>query len=279
MRKYLLAVVVTVCLVSSAVIGQVRMPAASTTQTIKQDFGMGAIELTYSRPNVKGRKLFMDKSELAPFGEVWRTGANSATRIHFSDKVNIGGHDLDSGSYAIYTIPNKTEWTIIINKGDKDWGTEYKKDWDLFRFNVPVMKYPLFVETFTMNFQNIKNESCDLRLVWGNTAVNVPITTKIMDRLRAGIESALQGEKKPYQAAATFYYEMDKNYPKALENINQAIAMNNKAYWLYLLKARIQKDMGDNTGARASAQKTVELATEQKNPDYVRSANMLIASL
>ncbi|GAC1584717.1 MAG: DUF2911 domain-containing protein [Ginsengibacter sp.] len=279
MRKYLLVVLVTTSLFSSPVIGQVRMPAPSTTQTIKQEFGIGTIELVYSRPNMKGRKAFMDKSELAPIGEVWRTGANAATRIHFSDKVSIGGHDLDSGSYAIYTIPNKNEWTIIINKGDKDWGTEYKPDWDLFRFKVPVMKYPVHVETFTMNFQNIKNESCDLRLIWGMTAVNIPITTKIMDRLRASIESALQGEKKPYQAAANFYYDMDKNYPKALENVNQAISMNDKAFWLYLLKARIQKDMGDKAGAKVSAQKTIVLATEQKNNDYVRMANQLIASL
>ncbi len=116
-------------------------------------------------------------------------------------------------------------------------------------------------------------------MVWGNTAVNIPITTKIIDRLRAQLESSLQGDKKPYQQAANFYYEMDHNNAKALENVNKAIEQNQKAFWLYLLKARIQKDMGDKSGAKASAQQTVVLATEAKNMDYVNMANDLMKKM
>lgn len=276
MKKYLLITLTVAALYNAPVMAQIKMPAPSTTQTIEQEFGLGQIELVYSRPNIKGRTLLMPKSDLVPLGELWRTGANAATRLHFSDKVAIGGHDVDSGSYVLYTIPNKNEWTIIINKGVKNWGTDYKIEEDVFRITVPSMNYPCKEETFTMNFQNIKNESCDLQLVWGNTAVNIPITTKIVDRLRTQIESALQGDKKPYQQAANFYYEMDHNNAKALANINKAIEQNQKAFWLYMLKARIQKDMGDKAGAKASAQQTITLATEAKNIDYVNMAKDLI---
>ncbi|HWH62618.1 MAG TPA: DUF2911 domain-containing protein, partial [Ginsengibacter sp.] len=96
---------------------QVNMPAPSPTQTITQDFGLGKIELTYSRPGIKGRQVFGENSELVPLGKPWRTGANSATKIHFSDSVNIGSVLLDSGSYVIYTIPSKTQWDVIFSKG------------------------------------------------------------------------------------------------------------------------------------------------------------------
>lgn len=279
MKKYLIIAFAAAYIYAPGLKAQIKMPAPSTTQVIKQDFGMGYIELTYSRPNIKGRKLLMENSELVPLGKLWRTGANAATRIHFSDKVAMGGHDLDSGTYVLYSIPNKNEWTIIINNGVKNWGTDYKQEEDVFRFTVPSMNYACKTETYTMNFANIKNESCDLQLVWGATAVNVPITTKITERLRAQIENALTGEKKPYQQAATFYYEMDRNYPKALDNINKAIGLNEKAFWLYMTKARIQNDMGDKAGAKESALKVVTLATEAKNIDYATMANDMLKKL
>src|SRR4051812_36059567 len=93
---------------------QVKMPAPSPTQTIKQDFATGTIELTYSRPAAKGRKIFGD---LVPFNKLWRTGANAATIIKFSEPVDINGKHLDSGSYALYTMPGVDTWDIILNKG------------------------------------------------------------------------------------------------------------------------------------------------------------------
>ena len=81
---------------------QLKTPAPSPTQTIKQDFGLSSVELTYSRPAVKGRKVFGD---LVPYGQVWRTGANAATRIKFNDDVKVGGVDVKAGEYVVYTVP------------------------------------------------------------------------------------------------------------------------------------------------------------------------------
>jgi tetratricopeptide (TPR) repeat protein len=279
MKKLLILTIACTALYSNNIIAQVNMPAPSPTQTIRQDFGMGKIELTYSRPSIKGRKLFKENSELAPFGQLWRTGANAATKIKFTDKVMMGGKSLDTGTYVLYTIPNKNDWEIILNKGLSNWGVDgYKQSEDVVRFKVPSHSMKPAAETFTMQIENIQPESAALHISWGGTGVMVPITTNVKDRLRMQIETSLKGDKKPmpYQQAASFYYEWDKDYTKALDYSNKAIADNPKGFWLYLMKARIQKDMGDKAGAKASAQKTIEIATEAKNDDYVRMANDLI---
>ena len=127
-----------ICFYTLAGTGQIKMPAPSSTQTIKQDFGMGAIELTYSRPNAKGRKIFGD---LVPYNKLWRTGANTATKIVFNDAVELGGKKIDTGTYVLYTIPGVDSWEIIINKGVKNWGIDgYKESEDVIRFKVEPTK-------------------------------------------------------------------------------------------------------------------------------------------
>lgn len=259
---------------------QVNMPAPSPTQTIIQNFGLGKIELTYSRPGIKGRQVFGANSELVPLGKPWRTGANSATQIHFTDKVSFGGTDLDSGTYVVYTIPGKDQWDIVLSKGTAYPGSEgFTTNDDLLHYKAAVVLHKEKIETFTMQFTDLKNESCNLHLKWANTDVSIPITTNIKDRVRTQIEAALQGDKPPYYQAANFYYDYDKNNAKALEYINKATEESPKAYYMFLQKARIQKAMGDKAGARATTMKTIELAKEAGNADYVNFGNKLLQEL
>jgi tetratricopeptide (TPR) repeat protein len=259
---------------------QLNMPAPSPTQTIIQDFGLGKIELTYSRPSIKGRQVFGDNTELVPLGKSWRTGANAATKIHFSDSVSVGGTTLDSGSYVIYTIPYKAQWDVVFSKGTAYPGSEgFKESDDVLHYKAAANMIKEKIETFTMQFSNLKNENCELHLRWANTDVSVPIKTKIKERIRQQLETELQSDKKPYYQAANFYFDYDKNYTKALEYINNATAENPKAYYMFLQKAKIQKAMGDKAGAKASALKTIELAKEAKNADYVNFGNKLIQQL
>lgn len=256
---------------------QIKMPAPSSTQTIKQDFGLGVIELTYSRPSVKGRKIFGGHE---PFDSLWRTGANAATRIKFTDQVEIGGKQLDSGSYVIYTIPGKDMWEVILNKGLTNWGTDgYKASEDVVRFKVAPMKMKTLVETMAMQFANVKPETCELHIMWEKTAIAIPITTNIKDRMRASIEKAMMGDKKPYWNAAQFYYEYDKDNAKALEAAKGAVDANPKAFWIWIYKAKIEKAMGDKTAAIASSQKSLELAREANNPTYIKDNEDLLKSL
>ncbi len=258
---------------------QVKMPAPSPTQYIKQDFGLGTIEVTYSRPGVKGRQMI---GNIEPWGSVWRTGANAATKIRFSDEVEIGGKKIDSGSYALYTIPEKNgEWVFILNKGVNNWGADgYKESDDVVRTKIKAGKNMHKVETLTMQFSDIKPESCILNIKWEDFSLQVPILTNVKDRIRTSLENALNGDKKPYWQAASFYYEWDKNYPKALEMANAAIAQQKEPpYYMVFYKARIQKDMGDKKGALETARKANDLAKAAKNENYIIMSDQMIKEL
>ncbi|MBW0160291.1 MAG: DUF2911 domain-containing protein [Sediminibacterium sp. Gen4] len=280
MKKFFL-LAATICSLNA--FAQINMPQPSTTQKITQAFGMGSIELTYSRPNINGRSLLKENSDLAPLNKLWRTGANAATRLKFTDNVTIGGKRLDTGSYVLYTIPGKDTWEVILNKGLTNWGTDgYKEAEDVVRFKVKADKATGNTETFTMQFANIAFESCDLNIIWGGTSVRIPISTNVKDRLRAQVEKALSAEKvnpNAYYPAANFYYEWDKDMTKALNAATKATEVNQNGFWIFLLKAKIQRDMGDKVGAKASAEKCIELATTAKNDEYVKLGSELIKKL
>ena len=267
-----------ICLFAAGAINaQIKMPAPSPTQTIKQDFALGSIELTYSRPMAKGRKVFGD---LVPYNKLWRTGANSATIIKFTDAVEINGKKIDTGSYALYTIPGIDTWEIILNKGISNWGvTNNKESDDVLKFKVQAIKMKMATESFTMQFADVKAESCALHLMWEKTAVAIPITAVIKDRIRKQIEQATLTDKKPYFPAAQFYNEYDNNQAKALENIQNAVKDNPKAYWMWLYKAKLEKDMGDKAAARASSKTSLALATTEKNDDYIKMNEELLKKL
>ena len=253
----------------------VKLPQASSGQTIIQDFGLGKITLTYSRPNMKGRKIF---GALEPYDKVWRTGANSATTIKFTDPVKIEGTDIPAGEYGLFTIPNKKEWTIILNKTSKQWGAyTYKESDDVLRIKVKPMKMKEKMETFTMQFANVLPTSGQLHIMWENTAVVVNITTSIDEKVMAGIAEAMKGEKKPYFQAAQYYFENGKDLNKALEWMNIADENNTTQPWVKLWKARVQLKMGDKVAAGKTAQEGLKIATETKNQEYIRLNTALIA--
>jgi hypothetical protein len=251
-----------------AATAQVKFPQPSPTQTIKQDFGLGTIEVTYSRPVTKGRKIFGD---LVQKDSLWRTGANAATLIKLNDSYEIGGKLLDTGSYALYTIPNPDSWTIILNKGVKNWGTDgYKESEDVVRFTVVPQKIKTKIESFTMQFADVKPQTCELHLMWEKTAVAIPIKANITDRIEASINKAMEGEKKPYWQATQFYNEYKNNPTKALEYATQAVKANDKAFWIWLYKAKLENTLGQKDAAKASVSKSIEEATKAENFDYVK---------
>ncbi|WP_316747301.1 DUF2911 domain-containing protein [Pedobacter gandavensis] len=253
----------------------IKIPQASSAQTITQSFGLGKVSVSYSRPNLKGRKVF---GEMEPFDKVWRTGANSATSITFSDPVKVGGVDLPAGTYGLFTIPGKTEWTVIFNKDSKQWGAyEYKETEDVLRIKVKPVKLKEKVETFTIQFANVYPTTAQLQLSWENTGLNIDLTTEVDAQVMASIEEAMKGDKKPYFAAAQYYFENGKDLKKALEWVNAAEAADPKAPWVRLWKGRIQLKMGDKAGAIASAEAGIKLATEAKVDEYVRLNSALLA--
>ena len=182
---------------------QLKTPQPSTTQTLKQDFGLGSIELSYSRPNMKGRKIFGD---LVPFDKVWRTGANGATTLTFTDEVTIGGTKIPAGKYGLLTIPSANEWTIIISKQtDVTSPAAYKQEMDLVRVMAKPMTLPWSFETFGISLENIKDNSCDVMMVWDKTLISFPITTDVDSKVMKQIETIMKSDSRPYSAAAAYY--------------------------------------------------------------------------
>ena len=171
---YSLFLATTICSTSFA---QVKAPAPSPTQKITQDFALSSVELSYSRPGIKNRKIF---GELVPFGKVWRTGANQATTIYFGQDVTIGGTKIPAGKYGLLSIPGQTEWTVIITKStDVTSPDAYKQDNDVVRVKVKPRQIPSTIETFTITFDNVKPSSMSLSILWDKTMVSVPINTDV----------------------------------------------------------------------------------------------------
>ena len=266
MKKLLLAAICMGAIVMTEA-QQLRTPQPSTTQTVKQDFGLGGIELSYSRPNMKGRKIFGD---LVPFDKVWRTGANSATTLTFSDEVIIGGTKIPAGKYGLLTIPSANEWTIIITKQtDVTSPAAYKQDMDVVRVKVKPMALPWSFETFGMSFENIKDNSCELMIAWDKTLVSLPITTDVDGKVMKQIETIMTKDNRPYFAAAAYYADNGKDLNQAVAWFDKAIEQNPQAFWIYYQKAKALAKQGKKAEAMAVSAKSMELAKAAKNDDYV----------
>jgi hypothetical protein len=268
----------TVMLMAFAVLkinAQARIPGASTTQTIIQDFGLGKITITYSRPNVKGRKIF---GGLQPYGEVWRTGANAATTITFSENVIIEGNKVPAGEYSLFTIPGESEWTIILNKTVKQWGAySYKQADDLLRFKVKPMAMSWPVETFTMLFSNAGTQSVELDMLWDKTVVPVKFATDDDAQVMLNIDTLMQKDPKDNAfVALQYYYENNKDMKKALAWALDAEKGDPSAPYYVLWEARIRLKMGDKQGAITAAQHGIDLAKAQKDDEYVRLNQMVL---
>ena len=254
----------------SAQPGPVNFPAASPACTLKQRVGLTDIEVVYSRPGAKGRTVF---GGIVPYGTVWRTGANFATKVTFSTPVKLEGHDIPAGTWSLFTIPGTNEWTIIINTNANQWGAfQYDPKQDLVRFDVTpktVMDGPL--ETFTIDFNQIRDDSAVLTLAWDKTAVSVQVQVDVVSTLQPQIEAAMAAPGKKsdglYFQAAEFYYDHDLDLDQALKWVNAALADNSRiAFEILHLKAQILAKQGDKAGAIAAAKQSTELAIKVEGP-------------
>ncbi len=253
-----------------AVRAQIETPQPSPLCTISQKVGLTDVKVEYSRPSAKSRKVF---GELVPFGEMWRTGANASTKITFSDKVTINEVNLDKGTYAIYTIPNETEWTIIFHKNTTYWGVDdkYNPTEDAIRVNVRSERITPAIESFTMDINNIRNADADLVLMWENTRVAVPIHFDTDNKVMSSIKSILAGPTPgQYYQSARYYYEENKDDKQALAWVTKSLENGNEKFWIVRLKSLIEARLGDYKSTIATATRSKELATKENNKDYVK---------
>ncbi len=261
---------------------KVEFPAPSPAATLKQRVGITDIELTYSRPSMNGRVIF---GGLETFGKVWRTGANAATKIKFSTDVKFGGAAIPAGSYELHSIPGEKEWTVIIHKDSSQWGSyAYKQENDIARVTATPVALADAVETFTIDFNDLRDESATLNLTWEKTRVPVKITVDVVSVVVPQVEAVMASDapKKPYAAAAMFYFRNKLDLKKAATWMDAAIAAQPDAFYLVYRKALILDAAGDKTGARAAAEASLAAAQKAKgsiSEEYIGLNQKLLATL
>lgn len=256
---------------------QIKLPPASSTQSITQGLGIKNVTLTYQRPNINGRTIF---GELVPYGQPWRTGANLIPAIVFEEEVTIEGNKVPAGKYGIITLPNPNEWVIILTKNVEQWGTyQYKQEEDFLRFTVKPQALANTVETFTMNFEDVTTKSAKLSIAWEKTKVAFNITVDQSKAILASIEEAMQSEKKPYFQAAQYYFNNDLDIKKAAEWAKAADEGNTRAPHIKYWKARILLKAGDKAGAKKAAEEGRDMAEKAGNPEYVKLNSQVLDQL
>lgn len=279
MKKLFILILVVTCFLAEA---QIQTPSASPAATVTTVVGLTDVKITYSRPRAQGRKIFGD-GNLVPFGKIWRTGANNGTRISFSDDVKVEGVAVPKGEYLILTWPGATEWTVSLYKDVELGGNTggYKAENDAAKFTVKSEKLTEKVETFTINIGDIadNSSSAKVQLAWENTSVKFNVTVDFDAKVMKSIEEGTKVSPNAYSAAASYYFENGKDLKQALEWITLACNANPNAFWNLLTKARIQKALGDKTGALATSALSKAAAEKAGNNDYVKMNDELAKSL
>lgn len=252
-------------------------PQLSPKGYVEQIVGVMNVSVLYSRMGMKGRKIFGD---LIPYGQVWRTGANEPTAISFSDPVKLDGHDVQAGTYALYTIPGEQEWTIIINKKTAGFARHDENE-DLLRFKVKPTRTATLVETFTINVSDVAMNSAKIELAWENTVVKFgvefDVDGKVMPAIRKAMENPLADVAGLYHQSASYYFMAKKDMKIALEWVTKSLEINKNPYFVWRLKAQIQESLKDFKGAIASAEIGMQKAKEAGNAQVAKLLEEAIA--
>ncbi len=250
---------------------QLKTPQPSPVSKISQEVGLTKVDIEYSRPSGKGRKIF---GELVRFGEMWRTGANACSKVTFGEDVMVGpaSSKLTKGTYALYTIPNKDKWTVIFYTNTSYWGTpdeNYKDEEVAAKFDVNVNTLNDNVESFTIAVNNLRNNAADIDISWEKTKVVVPIKFDTDSKVMADIKTQMDGPSAgTYYASARYYFDEKKDLNTALEWVNKSLEKGGDKFWILRLKAQILAELGRYKDAISVAEASSALATKEGNKDY-----------
>ena len=258
---------------------QVTTPQPSPRSTISQKVGLTTVEVDYSRPSARGRKII---GGLVRYGDIWRTGANKNTTVSFSDPINIVGKSLAAGKYALYTRPSADQWEVYFYKKNNmgDASSNWEEDQVVLSLSVPSVYFDPMVESFTITFSDLKSGGATLNLIWEHTLVALPFEVPTMAKAMESIKKTIAADPKAgdYYQAAVYYLQESKELKQAQAWMEKALEMRDKpAYWMYRQYALILSKLGDKKAAMTAIQKSNELATKAGNKDYIIMNNASIA--
>ncbi|MBY0488012.1 MAG: DUF2911 domain-containing protein [Flavobacteriaceae bacterium] len=259
---------------------QIRITSASPAASFEQEVGSAKIKITYSRPLVRGRKIF---GELVPFDKLWRTGASDCTVITTSEDISFGNNVLKAGSYSIFSIPSINDWTIIVNSDTTLHGeTGYDEKKDIMRFKVPLEKSPNFYETFTIELNDINSKvEAFLKILWENTMVKIPVKSKEDDTIVALIDQhIIKGKTQDANLlfqAANYYYSTNRDYKQAIIWLLEAEKINPQNFYYPNLRQKLASENKDYTIAIEAAKRAISIADKEKMKKTIDSLNNKIS--
>jgi hypothetical protein len=288
MKRALFLIAMAFCVLAEA---QILTPAPSPAASVSSVIGITDVKIDYSRPRVKGRKVFGEKDVMHPYGQIWRTGANNGTKITFSDDVKVEGIAVPKGEYLIFSWPGATEWTLALYKDIKIGGNTdaYDKAQEVANFKVKPETLSKPAETFTVSIDDIAadNKSGKISLSFENVKVQFTVDADYEAKVMKSIEAGTRVAPGNYVAAANYYFDNGKDLKKALEWMTLGIETGNQnAFWNIHTKAKIQNALGDKKGAIATAQLSMEKAKAaasdfgfvKLNEDLIKKLNEEIAA-
>ena len=274
-KLFLLMLVFTL---SFSVNAQIETPAPSPAAKIEQKVGLTDVSVEYSRPSMRGRVIF---GNLVPFGKIWRTGANSRTKITFSDDVMVGGTELKAGSYAILTIPQADKWEVIFYTDHAGGGAPAELDETKVAARVTenVQPMEMDIQSFTISLDDVTSNSAVIGMLWEKAYVGVKFEVPTDKTVMASIESTLSGPSfNDYYGAAVYFLSEGKDIAKAKEWIDKAMSMTKEPrFWQLRQQSLIYAASGDKKGAIEIAKKSLAAATEAGNDDYIKMNKESIA--
>lgn len=259
-RTAFVASLIGATLATPAVAADLVTPELSPRAEVMQTVGVAEVRVNYSSPGKRDREIW---GKLVPYGELWRTGANSATTLETNFDLKIGGQDVPEGKYALFTIPGEEEWTVILNSNPNQGGTgNYDKSLDQARFTVKAEKGG-DRERLTFLFSDTKPKSSNLELVWAGVKVSLPIEVDT-DAIVAQSIEAFKGDASSGLTDAARHMQGSEQFDGALELINAAIAIERNWFNVWI-KATILHDKGDHKEAKKVAENALELGNAAEN--------------
>lgn len=258
---------------------QLQTPAASPNAKATYDVGLSEVHIDYNRPGVKDRTIF---GGLVPYGEGWRTGANASTKVTFSDDVQIMGHDLEAGTYSLFSVPGEDEWQIMFHSNlshNTPGGRDAEED--ALVVNVDAHHHSdYFVETLTISVNDIRNSSASIVISWENTTVSIPFTVDTDSKVMTSIDQVMSGPSgRDYYVAASYFLEEGKDLKKAHKWVKKSVEMDGPRFWVLRTQGLIEKELGMNDEAIKSLEKSSEMAREYGNEGYPRMNAETIAEI
>jgi tetratricopeptide (TPR) repeat protein len=241
-------------------------PRVSPNAAVAQVVGLTDITIKYCRPAVNARVIW---GGLVPYDQVWRTGANEATTISFSDEVVIEGKTLAAGTYGLFTIPGKTEWTIILNKSNQQWGAyQYNAADDVLRFKVKPQAGE-FTERMLFSFPSVTKDAAEVALAWDKLrvafAVKVDVVNKALALARQAIADAKPDSTRSLTRAASFCLDNNVNLEEGLAWVEKALSIK-ETYSTLVLKARYLANAGKKKDAIALGRRALEMNKAAQPP-------------